>query len=161
MLLRRHYRVGVADEPFFLEPAGHLLLHIELGHMNAIADASSHALERTIFDSVKCSRRLPMGRQRVIIPHRFEPLHQIARRVHFDSTLSNQLNRAGINSRDIWDGALRRIFHRNTLHSGQQSCEFCIELFPSRIRRLAAGQGIEGLPLDRMNQPFRLAGCWH
>ena len=97
-----------------------------------------------------------MGRDRVRVPAGLEPLDEIARRHHVDAALADALDRPGVDARDIGDGALRRVLHREPPAAAQQGVEPGGERLASCVDQLLAGQLVEIVRFDRVHQLPRL-----
>ena len=68
----------IRDQPFVLEPADHLLLDVELGGRDPVAQAPGDFPEGLILDAIQLFGRRAMRGDRRVIPSRFELLDQIA-----------------------------------------------------------------------------------
>ncbi len=72
--------------------------------------------------------------------------------------LPHQLDRAGVDPRDVRDGALRRVLHRDPPHALEQALQPQLELLAAGIAVGGAGQVRERVRLDGVHQGARLAG---
>ena len=78
ILLRRDDRRSVRDEAFVLEPAGHCLLHVELGQRPLVAASGPDEIESTILHAIERFRCAAVRVQRLFSPDRLEALDEIA-----------------------------------------------------------------------------------
>ena len=156
---RRHVRRRIADEPFVAKPAGHLLLNVVLRRRRRrrrsrrrISSNARSLIRYSLSDA--CAVRL----DRRLVPHRGESLDEIARRHHLDARLPDELDRAGVDARDVGNRAVRRVFHRHPPQPRDQPCEARLRVargrhtarsFPEGGRACAArwrGRGPRGSP---------------
>ena len=158
IFLRRDVGIGVADQPFIAKPAGHELLDVVFSRRHLGPGPPRNRLERPVLDAVELFRRFLVGRDRPLVPHRRKPLDEISRRDDLDARDAHQLNRAGVDPRDVRDGALGRVFHRDAPQTLQQLAEPGLELVAARVALGGAGEMRQRMALDGMNQSARLAG---
>jgi hypothetical protein len=97
----------------------------------------------------------------MLIPNRFEALHQIPRGFDFDAALANRLDRARVDPRDIRDRAFPRVFHSHTPHAAQEPRQLCFKLLTSRVSGFLSWQRVERTPLNRVNQSLWFARHGH
>ena len=149
-------RAGSADCPAFscadtlgaeslISPSSANHCHISCCKSNsvvgdAVAHARSRRLERPILDAVQLLGRLVVRRDGLVAPVRLELLDQVAGRHHLDALRAHQLDRAGIDARDIRNGADGRIFHRNRDASRPAASSARIRAAPARRTASSARQ---------------------
>ena len=147
---------GIAGgQPFRVHPRHHRLLHVELGQRDAGRQALPDERKRLILDPIQGVGRGPVRGQRFGGPQRLEPLHQVARRHHLDAEVAHRLDRAGVDPGDVGDVVAGRVFHRHSLHALQQSAQAIFEPVAARIRLLLAGQAVQIVTLDGVDEAAR------
>jgi hypothetical protein len=159
VLLRRNDRRRVADQPFFGEPSGHQLLDLELGDFHTVFQSAGRFLERALLHPVQFLGRCHVSLDLPLVPDGGELLDEVARGNDFDAELLDQLDRAGVDPRDVRDRAPRRILHRDAAHALQQLLQPRLERGASGIAEGSAWKVREGVRFDRMNKGARFAGC--
>ena len=127
---RRHDGRRIAHQPFVSKPARHQLLNVVLGRRRARGHPRGDGGKRLIFDAIQLLRCALVSIDRGLVPDGREPLDEIAGRHDVDAELANQFDRARIDASQIGNRALRRIFHRDASHPGQQLAQSGLELRP-------------------------------
>ena len=93
------------------------------------------------------------------VPDRRETLDEIARRDHFDARCANELDRAPVDARDVWD----RTVGEYSMATRRRPCSSRRSPASSWSRPAVPLGGArkmgERAPLDGMDQPAGLAGC--
>ena len=153
---RRHVRGVIADQPLFAEPAGHLLLNVVFRRREAAGQPPADLVERAVLDSVQLLRRLAMRVDRPVVPDRGKSLHEIARRHHFDARLPDELDRAGVDSRDVGDRAIGRVLHRHAPQSRDEPPETFDELSAAGVPLGRSREVCERVALDGVDERARL-----
>src|SRR5258705_13944371 len=97
----RDDRRRIADKPFLLEPADHLLLQVELREALAMLERAARAVERAILDAIERLRRTHVRRELRRRPGGFESLHEVAGRDNLHAARANHLRGAGVHAREI------------------------------------------------------------
>ena len=145
--------------PSSREPADHLLLNVVFGRRDAAGEPPSDLLERAVFDPVQLLRRL---RDASRSPRSSQTAANRCTRSPDDTTstpaLSDELDRAGVDARDVRDRAFGRVLHRHALQSRPAVAQAVIELFAAGIPLGRARKVCERVALDGVDEPARLAG---
>jgi serine/threonine protein kinase len=90
------------------------------------------------------SRRVPVDVELDdIVPKSLEHLHEIAGGEHFYTERSNQLDRTGIDARNIRISVPRHVLHGHLFGAGDQTFHSCFQRLPPQINLGRAGQTIE------------------
>ena len=137
-------------------PARHQLLDVVFGRRRPRPYALGNRLECTVLDPVEALGRRAVGRDRLRVPARLEPLHEIARGHHLDAARTDVLDRAGIHAGQVRNGALWRVFHREPPAAGEHAVQPGGERLPACVDQLFAWQLVEVVRLDRVHQLPRL-----
>ena len=80
-----------------------------------------------ILDPIELFRRGAVSGDRLVVPRGGEALHEVAGRDDVDARLTDQLDGARVDARDIRDGAARRVFHRDATVSFEQLTQSLLE----------------------------------
>src|SRR5437867_8282431 len=93
-----------------------------------------------------------MSCNRGFIPYSRKALNEIPRGHNLDAGLTHELDGPGIDARDVWNRAARRVLHRDALDGTEQPAKSGLELIASRVSLRGARQVGECVLLDRMHQ---------
>ena len=133
------------------------LLHLGLAARRLLAHLLGDEAERDVVGGARVLGRFQVHRPLLVVPARLEQLDQIARRHDLDAERSHQLDRAGIDARDIGIGVARHVFHGHPLGALHRAPHAGFEFLPAQIDSLRAGHMIERRRLDAVDQLARLA----
>ncbi len=158
VLFRGDDRRRVADEPFLGKPAGHQLLDLELGGRLAVLEPPRRFVEGAILYPIQLFGRGDVSPGLCVVPDGGELLDEVARGGDLDVELPHELDRAGVDARDVGDGALRRVLHRDPLHALEQALQPRFERGAAGVAFGGPGQMLERVRLDGVHQGARLAG---
>src|SRR5581483_6524765 len=88
-------------------------------------------------------------------------LYQVRRADRLLAQRAQQLDRAGIDARDVGDRVTRRVFDRDAGGAVEQRGEAGLALLPGAVDTLLARQLVQGVLLQRADQDARFASCRH
>ena len=115
----RHVGIDGHDGPVIGDQAGLLeagtdeAIHVPLGDGLAGGERGGDLLKRVGAHAVHAAAGLEMHLQLLGSPARFEQLNEVGRRGDLNACAANQFDGATVDQRDIRDGAVRRILHRD------------------------------------------------
>ena len=98
-----------------------------------------------------------MGVDRGGVPDGREALDQITRRDDVDAELPDELDRPGIDARNVGNRALRRIFHRHAPHARDEPLDARFELVASGVAVARSRQVRKRVAFDGVHEPAGLA----
>jgi hypothetical protein len=108
-----------------------------------------------VLDAVEGGRGRPVRRQGRLVPDGLELLHEIAGGDHLDSQLPNPLHCTGVDTRDVRNGAARRVLQGQPAAPGHERRQAAFELTPPGIGRLPARERVEVVTFDCVHERSR------
>ena len=92
-------------------------------------------------------------------PRRLELLDQVRRTDHLAALRANQLDRARVHQRDVWNRILRRILHGYFFRAADELLQIFFQLLRRGVEHFVAGQRIERRGFDPVHEFSRRALC--
>ena len=155
--LRADDRGAVAPQVLVAERLDHLLLDVELGEGAAGGERGADEGERPILDPIQADGGVLVRGQRGVVPDRLEPLDEVARRHHLHAVRPHQLDGAGVDPRQVGDGAVLRVFHRQPAPAGEQGLEALGQRVAPGVDDRRARNAVQVVALDGVDEPGRRA----
>ena len=149
----------IAHQAMLGEMIEDALLHFRLAHRAVPADPLGDEGKGYVERRARVLSRFLMHGPLFVIPARLEHLHEVAGRNHVDTAGTDQLDRAGIDPRNVRVGVAGHIFHGHPACAADQRRDASFQLLPAQIRPCRAGQMIQRMRLDAMLQLAGFTVC--